>query len=122
MSGLTARVAVADVTYWVDRPYTYAVPDKLADKVRPGVRVAVPFGGSRPREGVVLAMGGQTEKRLKNILEVLDAEPLLSETQLKLAMWMRERFFCTVMDAVRAMLPAGLWYDVWPVYLLACCG
>ena len=120
MSGLTARVAVADVTYWVDRPYTYAVPDKLADKVRPGVRVAVPFGGSRPREGVVLAMGGQTEKRLKNILEVLDAEPLLSETQLKLAMWMRERFFCTVMDAVRAMLPAGLWYDVWPVYLLAC--
>ena len=49
----TARIAVADVTYWVDRPYTYAVPENLTDRVRPGVRVAVPFGGSRPREGVV---------------------------------------------------------------------
>ncbi len=115
----TAQVAVADVTYWVDRPYTYAVPPKLADKVRPGVRVAVPFGGNRPREGVVLAMGGDSSRRLKSVLEVLDEEPLLTDTQLKLAMWMRERFFCTVMDAVRAMLPAGLWYRVWPVYLLA---
>ena len=115
----TARIAVGDVTYWVDRPYTYAVPEKLAGRVRPGVRVAVPFGGSRPREGLVLAMGGQTDKRLKSILDVLDEEPLLSETQLKLALWMHERFFCTVMDAVRAMLPAGLWYSVWPVYRLA---
>lgn len=116
---MTARIAVSDVTYWVDRPYTYAVPEKLADRVRPGVRVAVPFGGSRPREGVVLAMGGETDKRLKPILEVLDEEPLLSADQLKLALWMRERFFCTVMDAVRSMLPAGLWYNVWPVYCLA---
>ncbi len=116
---MTARVAVSDVTYWVDRPYTYAVPESLSDRVRPGVRVAVPFGGSRPREGVVLAMGGETDKRLKSILEVLDDEPLLSADQVKLALWMRERFFCTVMDAVRAMLPAGLWYRVWPVYRLA---
>ena len=117
----TARVAVAEVTYWVDRPYTYAVPAHLADRVRPGVRVAVPFGGSRPREGVVLALGGGDDggRRLKSVLEVLDETPLLTETQLKLALWMRERFFCTVMDAVRAMLPAGLWYSVWPVYRLA---
>ena len=58
----TARIAVADVTYWVDRPYTYAVPEPLVGKVRPGVRVAVPFGGSRPREGIVLAMGGETDE------------------------------------------------------------
>lgn len=115
----TVRIAVSDVTYWVDRPYTYAVPDALAEKVRPGVRVAVPFGGSRPREGIVLAMGGETDKRLKSVLDVLDDEPLLSDTYLKLALWMRERFFCTVMDAVKAILPAGLWYSVWPVYRLA---
>ncbi len=115
----TARIAVAGVTYWVDRPYTYAVPEGLAGRVRPGVRAAVPFGGSRPREGIVLAMGGETDRQLKPILDVLDEEPLLTETQLKLALWMRERFFCTVMDAVRAMLPAGLWYSVWPVYCLA---
>lgn len=119
MEQKTARIAVSGVTYWVDRPYTYAVPDALASRVRPGVRVAVPFGGVRPREGIVLAMEGQTDKRLKPILDVLDDEPLLTERQLKLALWMRERFFCTVMDGVRSMLPAGLWYRVSPVYCLA---
>ena len=74
---ITARVAVSGVTYWVDRPYTYTVPARLADRVCPGVRVAVPFGGARPREGVVLAMGGETEKRLKPVMDVLDDEPLL---------------------------------------------
>lgn len=115
----TARVAVSGVTYWVDRPYTYAVPEKYSGRVCPGVRVAVPFGGSRPREGIVLAMGGQTDKRIKPILDVLDDEPLLSEQQLKLALWMRERFFCTVMDCIKSMLPSGLLYRVSAVYALA---
>lgn len=115
----TARIAVSGVTYWVDRPYTYAVPERLADFVRPGVRVVVPFGGSRPREGIVLALDGETDKRLKPIMEVLDKEPLLTPAQLKLAMWMRERFFCTVMDGIKAMLPSGLWYSVSPAYRIA---
>jgi primosomal protein N' (replication factor Y) len=119
MSPKTARIAVAGVTYWVDKPYTYAIPEPLADRVRPGVRVAVPFGGSRPREGIVLALDGASDKRLKPILDVLDEQPLLTEGQLKLAIWMRERFFCTVMDGIRTMLPAGLWYRVSPVYRLA---
>ena len=48
---------------------------------------------------------------LKAILAVLDNENVLSEAQVKHALFMRERFFCTVYDAVRAMLPAGLWFD-----------
>lgn len=115
----TARIAVSGVTYWVDRPYTYAIPQHLAGIVCPGVRVAVPFGGSRPREGIVLALEGETDKRLKPIMEVLDSEPLLTEAQLKLAIWMRERFFCTVMDGIKAMLPSGLWYRISPAYRLA---
>ena len=42
---------------------------------------------------------------------VLDDEPILNAEQIKLALFMRERFFCTVYDAVRAMLPAGLWFN-----------
>ncbi len=116
---ITVRIAVSGVTFWVDRPYTYSVPEHMADRVRPGVRVAIPFGGARPREGIVLAMGGVTDKRLKPVLDVLDEEPLLTERQLKLALWMRDRFFCTVMDAVRVMLPVGLLYRVSPVYRFA---
>ena len=68
------------------------------------------------REGVVLAMDAQADRALKAIGSVLDEEPLLTERQIQLALWMRERFFCTVMEAVRAMLPAGLLYNISSVY------
>ena len=53
-----ARVAVSAATYAIDKPYDYLIPEKLAGKVRPGVRVAVPFGkGNRTSEGFVLTVG-----------------------------------------------------------------
>ena len=78
-----------------------------------GTRVSVPFGkGNRSCEGVVLALRPSSEwEALKSIGAVLDSERILTEAQVKLALFMHERFFCTVYDAVRAMLPAGLWFD-----------
>ena len=111
-----ARVAVSGVSYWFDRPYSYAVPEQFKSQLFPGMRVAVPFGGSRPREGVVLALAPGDGQTLKKVLALLDEAPILTEEQLRLALWMRERFFCTVSDAVRAILPAGLWYKVSAMY------
>ena len=48
-SPATAKIAVAAATYWVDRPFDYRIPPALADKVVPGVRVVVPFGGGNRR-------------------------------------------------------------------------
>ena len=109
---VTAKVAVASVPYAVDRPYDYLVPESLVQDVAPGKRVMLPFGrGNRRNEGLVLAVSEQSgDKQLKCIESVLDQEPVLDEGQLKLALWMRERFFCTVYDAARAMLPAGMWF------------
>ena len=39
-----ARVAVAAATYTIDKPYDYTIPENLAEKAKPGVRVTVPFG------------------------------------------------------------------------------
>ena len=116
----TAKIAVSAATYWVDRPYDYRIPDALCDKIAPGVRVVVPFGGGNRRtEGIVLSLGAaQPGVRLKNIASVLDAEPVLSPEMIRLAVWLRERYFCTVYDAVHAMLPAGLWYQMESVYTL----
>ena len=116
----TAKIAVSAATYWVDRPYDYRIPDALRDKIAPGVRVVVPFGGGNRRtEGIVLSLGAaQPDVRLKNIASVLDAEPVLSPEMIRLAVWLRERYFCTVYDAVHAMLPAGLWYQMESVYTL----
>ena len=108
-----AKIAVSAATYWLDRPYDYKIPRELEAKALPGVRVYVPFSnGNRRTEGVILALAEESSyERLKSIQAVLDEEPILTPEQIKLAFFMRERFFCTVYDAVRAMLPAGLWFD-----------
>lgn len=114
MSELTdtvAKIAVSAATYWIDRPYDYLVPEELVESCAVGKRVYVPFGkGNRRSEGVVLALGEHSEfEKLKPILAVIDEEPVLSDDMLKLALFMRDRFFCTVYDAIKSMLPAGLW-------------
>ena len=114
MSRAVAKIAVSAATYWLDKPYDYLLPPELAEKAMPGMRVHVPFSrGNRRTEGVILAVSEHSDydQPLKAVLQLLDEEPVLSEEQLKLAFFMRERFFCTVYDAVRAMLPAGLWFD-----------
>ena len=113
MTELTiAKIAVSGVPFRLDRPYDYAIPASLAGAVRPGVRVMVPFGrANRPAEGIVLAHAEASAfDKLKPVSSVLDAEPLLDAEMLALAMWMHERFFCTVYEAVKAMLPSGLWF------------
>ena len=114
MAKLIAKIAVAAATYGIDKPYDYLVPKELADRINVGTRVSVPFGkGNRRSEGVVLAVSeSSTIDELKSVLSILDEERVLSAEQVKLALFMRERFFCTVYDAVRAILPAGLWFDL----------
>ena len=109
-----AKIAVSAATYWTDRPYDYNVPAELADRVSPGMRVIVPFSrGNRKCEGVVLSVVNESPYgQLKTIISVVDEAPILTQAQMKLALWMRERFFCTVYDAIKAILPAGLWFDI----------
>ena len=107
-----AKIAVSDVTFWVDRPYDYAVPPQLSERIAAGMRVTVPFSrGNRRAEGIVLSVSEHADHDdPKSILACLDEEPVLTPDQIKLALWMRERFFCTVYEAVKAILPAGLWF------------
>lgn len=111
------RVAVEQTAYHFDRLYSYVADTGVP--IRRGCRVLVPFGrGNRCRQGIVMAVDEQAEaKSLKAVAEVLDETPLLSEELLDLALWLRERTFCTVFDAVRAMLPTGLYWNVKPVFL-----
>jgi primosomal protein N' (replication factor Y) len=107
-----AKIAVSAAVYWLDKPYDYGIPAELAGAVKPGVRVTVPFSrGNRRSEGIVLSTAEESGfENIKSIETVLDAEPVLDEGQIKLALWMHDRFFCTVYDAVKAMLPAGMWF------------
>ena len=108
---MVARIAVSAATYHIDKPYDYIVPENLASRVMPGVRVLVPFGkGDRKSEGVVLSLKADSSyKNLKEIIELLDDVPVINDYYVKLALWMSDRFFCTVFDAFRVMLPSGMW-------------
>ena len=107
---MIAKIAVSAATYAIDKPYSYYAPAQL--RLQPGMRVLVPFGRSNRRsEGVVLSLQEGSEEGLKCVESCLDAEPLLTPTMLRLAAFMQERYFCTYYDAVRAMLPAGLWFQ-----------
>ena len=113
MSIRVAKIAVSSATYAIDRPYDYLVPEELADKALPGVRVYVPFAkGNRRAEGIILSLSDHSEYgQLKAVQAVLDEDPVLTGEQIRLALFMRERFFCTVYEAVKAILPAGLWFN-----------
>ncbi|MBQ2327930.1 MAG: DEAD/DEAH box helicase family protein, partial [Oscillospiraceae bacterium] len=107
---MIAKIAVEGLIYSIDKPYSYAVPP--ATVLRPGQRVSVPFGrGNRVSEGMVLSVEEGEREGLKQILAVLDPEPVMTEGQLRLAAFVRERSFCTFYDAIHAMLPGGLWIE-----------
>jgi len=117
---MVAKVALAAATYAIDRPYSYEIPAELTDRIRPGMRVMVPFGaGNRRCDGIVLSVvPREDEMRLKPVLALLDDEPVLDPDGIRLALWVRDQWFCTVYEAVRAMLPAGLWFslqDIWHI-------
>jgi len=115
-----ARVAVSKAIFAIDKPYDYRIPEILIDKIKVGKRVMVPFGrGNKRCEAMVLSLTNDDgEKQLKEVLAVLDEEPILNANDLKLAFWVRERTFCALYDVFRAQLPTGLWYKFSSTYAL----
>ncbi|MGN0444885.1 MAG: primosomal protein N' [Acutalibacteraceae bacterium] len=110
MNYLIANVAVDKATYSFDMLYSYLVPDELSEKAKPGCRVIVPFGNSKlNRQGVIYSLETRDSKaRLKKITAVPDEAPLLNNEALSLALWLKERTFCTYFDAAKVQLPTGI--------------
>ena len=105
-----AKAAVQAAPYAIDRVYSYLLPRDMGAQV--GCRVLVPFGrGNRPSEAVILALSeGVPDKPLKTVSALLDEEPVVSDREIRLALWMRQRYFCTFYDALHTILPAAVWY------------
>lgn len=117
-SELTAHIAVENTTYSFDKPFSYAVPQHLQSIIKIGMRVLIPFGrGNKKRQGIVLLLDfSDTDEELKSIISVVDEEPVLNKELISLATYMKEHYFCTLYDAVKTMLPAGINYHLTTVY------
>ena len=108
-----AQIAVEGAGSDFDRLYDYLIPDHMLSDIRIGYRVLVPFGTSKKlRQGFVFSLKLHCEisnlKRYKEIAQICDAAPLLNQNGVDLARWLCERTFCSLYEAARAMLPAGL--------------
>ena len=115
---LLARVAVSSVPYAADKLYTYRIPDELAIEAASGKRVLIPFGrGNRRSEGFVLDIVREEDKpAYKPIDAFLDDMPLLDSRDIRLVRWMKARYFCTYYDALKTLLPGGVWLksrEIW---------
>jgi primosomal protein N' (replication factor Y) len=91
----------------VDREFTYLVPPDLAEAAVPGVRVIVPFG-RRHATGLIVRIPEATAvKGLRPIMDILDAEPVVSAELLHLCLWIAEYYMAPPGDVFKTALPHG---------------
>ena len=109
-----AKIIVDVPLMQTDQPYSYKVPEEFVDMLEVGMRVHVPFGkANRLIQGIVLGMEQESDvdvadEDLKEIAEVLDFSPVLTEEQLWLAEELRKSVFSYKISILKAMLPGFL--------------
>lgn len=91
--------------------FTYIVPEHLANSVKPGIRVGVPFGSKNFYTGVIASVSSIAPPPgipLKEIAVVLESEPSVLNSQRSFWEWMANYYLCEVGEVFKAALPAGL--------------
>ncbi len=93
----------------LDHPYSYGVPDELRSQVAIGKRVRAPFGrGDKPTVGYCVGLHETApERAVKDLLRVVDDEPLLTEHLMRLTRWMADYYLCGWGQVLNAVVPAG---------------
>ncbi len=106
----TAKVAVYNIAYTADKPFSYLIPEELYEAAVCGVRVVVPFGrGSRKRVGLILSVSDEVPSmKLKPVFSVIDDKPVLDNEMMRMVLWLKENTFCSFYEAVRTILPSGM--------------
>ena len=91
------------------KTYTYSIPEQWQDAIRPGMRVEVVFGKSKKYAGIVKSIGIEKPATFipKDILNVLDSEPVVNEMQLAIWSWLSEYYMCTEGEVMSAALPSN---------------
>lgn len=93
----------------LDRVFQYHVPDNLMDKVLIGTVVNIPFGkGNKNLKGYVIGFTDKPnfdEDKIKDITGVATMNMSIEAHLIKLAVWMKERYACTIISALRTLIP-----------------
>lgn len=106
---MIAKVLVEINNINVDKTFDYIVPFKYIEKIKIGMRVKVPFA-SRELEGFVLDLVNNADDNyeLKEIISIVDTEPILNNELLHLGHFMSKKYFSTLISCYQTMLPKAL--------------
>ncbi|MEE9208310.1 MAG: primosomal protein N' [Gemmatimonadota bacterium] len=88
--------------------FAYGIPAELREIARPGMRVRVPFGQRRAVGCIERVSGHSGRRSVRNVLELLDNEPVLSPHLLQLARWVADYYAAPLGLVLRSALPPGL--------------
>lgn len=106
-SGEQGPYALVAVPVPLRRAFHYRIPARLSEKAVPGARAAVEFGSSR-LAGIILSLDWKPDvepSKVKDLLEILDPEPILDGGLLDLARWLSEYYHHPIGETVQAVLP-----------------
>jgi primosomal protein N' (replication factor Y) len=90
------------------KSYTYAVPVHLEEQIQTGARVEVQFGRQKLYTAIIHSITNEapTDYVPKEILSVVDEQPIVTPTQLDFWHWIASYYMCTMGDVMQAALPA----------------
>ena len=94
----------------LDGVFTYSVPTSEEGRVKVGLRVLVPLGRSKTYVGIISNIHNQSPEgyQTKDILQVLDSDPILLNSQLRLWQWIADYYMSPIGEVYKAALPSGL--------------
>ncbi len=90
--------------------FTYALPPAMQATAQVGMRVLVPFGRNKTYLGIVARLHDEQPQgyEVKEISQLMDAEPVVTPGQLRLWQWISDYYLSPIGDVYKAALPAGL--------------
>ncbi|MGL5331005.1 MAG: primosomal protein N' [Peptostreptococcaceae bacterium] len=104
------KVIVRNNSIYTDNLFTYEVPEFLNKDLDLGHRILVPFGrGNKPTEAFVFEITNEIEENIKTkeVVDLLDEEPIFKVEDLELVKWMKNRYLCTYIDCINLIYPKG---------------
>lgn len=110
MAAKYAGVIIDRIHPSLDKVFSYSIPEEMIDKDLLGMRVKVPFG-SKLSEGYIVSIEDSVDlpvEKIKAVKEFPDPYPLLSKELIPLIKWMKEKYHCMAIEAIRCLIPYGI--------------
>ena len=94
----------------LDGMFTYSIPTHMQESMQVGMRVRVPFGKSKTYIAIVAHLHNErpSSYQVKDILELIDQQPVLLPQQLKQWQWISNYYMSPIGEVYKAALPGGM--------------